>query len=48
MHLRAGAASKRGQATCVLWALLGPGGLWEGVGIRLGWPECAHRGWGCE
>ena len=29
MHLRAGAASKGGQARCALWALSGPRGLWE-------------------
>ena len=48
MHLGAGVASKGGQAECTLWALSGPRGLWEGVVIRLGWPECAPSSWGCE
>ena len=48
MHLKVGVASKGGQAGCALWAFSGLRGLWEGVGIRLGWPECARRGWGCE
>ena len=48
VHVGAGAVSKGGQAECTLWALSGPRGLWEGVGIRLGWPECAPWGSGCE
>ena len=48
MHLKAGAASKGGQARCAQWALSGRRGLWEGVVIWLGWPECAPSSWGCE
>ena len=30
VHVEVAGASKGGQAGCMLWALLGPRGLWEG------------------
>ena len=33
VHVEAAGASKGGQAGCALWALSGPRGLWDGVGI---------------
>ena len=48
VHVEAAGASKGGPAGCTLWALSGPRGLWDGVGMGLGWPVCARRGCGCN